>query len=117
MDELRKLWVVLIVAAPFWSIGLWLQRLANADHAPGYSIEAKGWWAWLLGIRPGKGERIYLGAAFYQVWALLYLITGFLIVWIGNMKTLGSITAIFIFAGSLLMLIVHLIIRFRSRRQ
>ncbi len=118
MDEIRKLWIVLIIAAPFWGVGLWLQRLGNTDRAPGYSVEAKGWWAWLLGVRPGRGERIYLGAALYQIWALMYLAVGFLAVWVWDMKTLGTITAAFILAGSLLIwLAAKLIVRFGNRRR
>jgi len=107
---------VLIVASPFWALGFWGQRLANADHAPGYSIEAKDWWAWLLGIRPGRGERIYLGGALFQIWALLYLAVGFLAVLVGDMKILGSITAVYAIGFPFIVLIVRLIIRFRNRR-
>lgn len=115
MDELRGLVIVLIIAAPFWGIGLWLQRLGNADRAPGYSIEARGWWTWLLGVRPGRGERIYLGAALFQIWALLYLAVGFPAVLVGDMKILGSTTAIYAIGFPFIVLIVHLIIRFKNR--
>lgn len=117
MDEIRKLWIVLIIAAPFWVIGLWLQKVRNTDPAPGYSVEAKGWWVWLLGLRPGRGKRVYLGAAFYQIWALMYLIVGFLASWIWDMKTLGIITLAFLLAGPLLMWLAEkLIVRFWNRQ-
>ncbi len=118
MDEIRKLWIVLIIATPFWVLGFWGQRIENADRAPGYSVEARGWWAWLMGIRPGRGERVYLGSALLQVWALLYLAVGFLAIWVWDIKTLGSITAVFILVGlPLIGLAASLIIRFRNRQR
>ncbi len=48
----------------------------------------------------------------------MYLAVGFLAVWVWDMKTLGTITAAFILAGSLLIwLAAKLIVRFGNRRR
>jgi len=92
--------------------------MENADHAPGHSVEAKGWWTWLLGVRPERGERIYLGSALFQIWALLYLVVGFLAALVGDVKTVVIVASVFAIAGfPFVGLVMHLLIRFRSRRQ
>ena len=102
MDIIRGLWIALVVSAPFWFMGFWLQRLGNADRAPGYGVEARGWWAWLFGVQPGGGGRVYLGPSLFQACALLYLIIGFLAVWICDIKILGKITTSFVFVELLI---------------
>ncbi|MBO9371517.1 MAG: hypothetical protein J7575_10625 [Chloroflexi bacterium] len=114
MDKLRYLGLVLIVASSFWALGLWGQRIENALQSPG--VRPKGWWAWLFGIRPGKGEKICMWPALLQIWAVLYLVAGFLTVWAGCTQAFASITVIYIFGFPFYFwLIVRFIIWFKRK--
>lgn len=118
MDVIRKLWIVLIIAAPFWGVGFWIQRLENSGPPLGYYVEARGWWAWLLGLRPGRGKRVNLGGALYQIWALMFLVVGLLAVWIWDIKALLPVILIFFFLGfPLIWLTGMLIARFWNRQR
>jgi len=114
MDEIRNMGLVFILTALFWVLGFWGQRIENALQSPG--IKAQGRGVWLLGIRPRKGEKVYLGPALLQIWALLYLVAGFLAVWFGGTKVFRILTAVYIFGFPFFGLFVHFILHKRKQR-
>lgn len=113
MDEIRrKVGAVLVCAALYWGAGFLIQRWGNGAR----DVEATGWWVWLLGLRPGRGERIHLRAALWQALALLYLVVGFAVAWFCDVTVLQIVTLVFLVGSPLVALVMEdLIIRFGKR--
>ena len=60
-----------------------MQRQSNLLRSDDFSVKSKGQWVRLLGLRPGKG-RVYLRFAFVQIFAILFLIVGIILVFYGE---------------------------------
>lgn len=102
-------------------MGFWFQRIENIGPPFGYCVEAGRWWAWFLGLRPGRGKRVNLGGAFLQIWALMGLVIGLLAALVWDTKALTFIILAFWILGYLLFALagalIVLIEKFRNRRR
>ena len=56
-----------------------MQRENNLLRSDDFSIKSKGKWVRLFGLQPGKG-RVYLRFAFVQIFAILFLIVGTILI-------------------------------------
>jgi hypothetical protein len=78
-NVLMRILAVIFIFTCLWVSGFILQRTNSSSHSSDYSLENKGKWVLLLGLRPGKG-RVYIRFAFVQLVAILFLLVGVTIV-------------------------------------
>ncbi|MCP4536437.1 MAG: hypothetical protein GY832_04755 [Chloroflexi bacterium] len=92
-NNIAEMWLVFVIAGMLWFPGFLSQKAKNRIRDNDYSVEAKGVWICLMGVRQGRA-RVYLRPASIQVVGLLYLVVGFLTVWFYDVKSVLNFGAI-----------------------
>ena len=91
-EKIVNMFVVVVIAAILWLPACYAQKLMNKVESKDYNVRARGLWTYLLGVRPDV-EKIYLRLAYAQVLGLVYLVAGFLAVWLFDKEALLDVTA------------------------
>ena len=78
-----KFVAVFFIFACFWISGLLLQKQNNSNRSSDFSIRSSGHWVRLLGLRPNIG-RVYIRAAFVQIFGIVFLVIGSVIIFTYN---------------------------------
>ena len=112
--------LALCVALVPWALGCWIQRIDNEAHPPYLSFPAKSSWTLLLGVRPWRGERIYLRSLWLHITGILCFVLGSFASWLFDRKTAAAIIAgtliVGLVGGSLAWNVARLIVKARSAR-